>query len=453
MANYLERTFGSGGNLKKWTASFWMKPAVVQANNQHIFSVTGDSGNDAGLIRYRLGSNGVIEMSQADNGNYADIEPRNQLRDPASWYHIVVTWDSGNSTQGDRCIIYINGVRTTSFGTETYPSLNADSMTNKATWKHGIGSNVHNDGWSGTRNPFDGRLAHFHFCDGYAYAASDFGSTDSATGQWKPKTAPSVSYGTTGFFLKFETTSGNGLGTDSSGNGNHWTVINGADNQKCIQSPTNNFPVLNSIGTRGRTNQEQTDLDAGGNSHANTQTQTRTSSSGSNGAASATFALPIRGKWYWEAKWNGSSGNAWWGISSTFATSTKNTIYYSANGNKYVDGSSSSYGATYASGDIIGFAVDMDNQQVTFYKNNVSQGTITNSNLQADADQYDMFPFFSDGGGSSGPTVSVNFGDPGPGFSVSSAAADANGYGTFEYAPPTGFYALCTKNISQYGGT
>ena len=132
MANYLERTFGSGGNLKKWTASFWMKPAVVQANNQHIFSVVGDSGNDEGLIRYRLSQNGVIECSQADNGVFADLEPRNQLRDPASWYHIVYTWDSGNSTSGDRCIVYINGVRATSFGTETYPSLNADSMATRS---------------------------------------------------------------------------------------------------------------------------------------------------------------------------------------------------------------------------------------------------------------------------------------------------------------------------------
>jgi hypothetical protein len=37
-------------------------------------------------------------------------------------------------------------------------------------------------------------------------------------------------------------------------------------------------------------------------------------------------------------------------------------------------------------------------------------------------------------------------------ISISSAATDANGYGTFEYAPPTGYYALCTKNLAKYGG-
>ena len=36
-------------------------------------------------------------------------------------------------------------------------------------------------------------------------------------------------------------------------------------------------------------------------------------------------------------------------------------------------------------------------------------------------------------------------------ISISSAASDANGYGTFEYAPPSGYYALCTKNLAEYG--
>jgi hypothetical protein len=32
-----------------------------------------------------------------------------------------------------------------------------------------------------------------------------------------------------------------------------------------------------------------------------------------------------------------------------------------------------------------------------------------------------------------------------------SPETDANGYGTFEYAPPSGYYALCTKNLAEYG--
>ena len=67
-------------------------------------------------------------------------------------------------------------------------------------------------------------MAHVHFCDGYAYAASDFGETDSTSGIWIAKTSPSVSYGTNGVFLKFA--SGATL-TDSSGNGNNMTLGGG----------------------------------------------------------------------------------------------------------------------------------------------------------------------------------------------------------------------------------
>jgi hypothetical protein len=44
----------------------------------------------------------------------------------------------------------------------------------------------------------------------------------------------------------------------------------------------------------------------------------------------------------------------------------------------------------------------------------------------------------------------VNFGGYTP-SSISSSASDANGYGTFEYAPPSGYYALCSKNLAEYG--
>ena len=57
---------------------------------------------------------------------------------------------------------------------------------------------------------------------------------------------------------------------------------------------------------------------------------------------------------------------------------------------------------------------------------------------------------FSESGSNPGGTYQMNFG----GYtvmSISSAATDANGYGTFEYAPPTGYYALCTKNLAEFG--
>ena len=73
-----------------------------------------------------------------------------------------------------------------------------------------------------------------------------FGETDSTTGIWKPKTAPSVTYGTNGFFLKFENSGA--FGTDSSGNANNFTV-NGTMTQT-IDTPSNVFATLNPLDTR-----------------------------------------------------------------------------------------------------------------------------------------------------------------------------------------------------------
>ena len=49
--------------------------------------------------------------------------------------------------------------------------------------------------------------------------------------------------------------------------------------------------------------------------------------------------------------------------------------------------------------------------------------------------------------------IHTNFGD---GFfgttAVASANADGAGMGAFEYAVPSGFYAVCSKNIQDFGG-
>jgi len=53
--------------------------------------------------------------------------------------------------------------------------------------------------------------------------------------------------------------------------------------------------------------------------------------------------------------------------------------------------------------------------------------------------------------GTASPQASINFGNPPGGFSISSGNTDENGFGNFEYAPPTGFHAWCSKNLAEYG--
>lgn len=88
------------------------------------------------------------------------------------------------------------------------------------------------------------------------------------------------------------------------------------------------------------------------------------------------------GKWYWEVEYvneGGGSPTLMVGtINSAFNESWTNAntkMYYAGNGQKYTGGSGATYGATFASGDIISVLYDGDNRTLTFWKNGVSQGT------------------------------------------------------------------------------
>jgi hypothetical protein len=81
---------------------------------------------------------------------------------------------------------------------------------------------------------------------------------------------------------------------------------------------------------------------------------------------------------------------------------------------------------------------------IYFYKN----GTIQNSGTAAATGLSGTYYMVLSLNGSS--EMQANFGNPS--FSISSGNADANGYGNFEYAVPSGYYALCTKNLAAYGG-
>lgn len=97
------------------------------------------------------------------------------------------------------------------------------------------------------------------------------------------------------------------------------------------------------------------------------------------------------GKWYWEVVTKKSSGwrNAmiWVGpstetLSSYVGTAATANSYYSYNWkadakNRYNNNTNLTYGAAFVLNDVIGVALDMDNWELTFYKNNVSQWTIT----------------------------------------------------------------------------
>jgi hypothetical protein len=192
----------------------------------------------------------------------------------------------------------------------------------------------------------------------------------------------------------------------------------------------------------------------------------RTSSG--NRAGFATLGVQT-GKWYWEVEASAIGGGAYIGISkesntynsqagsSQYAGSESGDIgYKSSDGNKVIGGTSTSYGNSYTTGDIIGVALDLDNDKLYFSKNGTWQNSgvptsgatgtgaisITNSD----------YVWFASSSGQTNVVLEHNFGNGYFGTTaVSSAENDDAGYGKFEYDVPTGYYALCTKNINTYG--
>ena len=204
--SYLNRTPSSATNRRTYTFSCWVKRSELTSEN-NIFHA-----NSSSWFRFES-SQKIYFWYDGSNSVYTDTV----FRDASAWYHLVLVVDTTQTTASDRVKIYVNGVQQTLSGTQ--PTQNFDTGFNNNI-AHYIGSQG-----ASSSNALNGYLAETHFVDGTALAATDFGEYDD-NNVWNPKEY-SGSYGTNGFYLKFADNSSNAaLGTDSSGNGNTWTVNN-----------------------------------------------------------------------------------------------------------------------------------------------------------------------------------------------------------------------------------
>ena len=446
---YLSATQSTPTDNIKWTFSTWIKRADVSSGTIEYLFTAKDGDTNYFNVRFSDIDQLDVQNWVSGSGGGRLITTR-KFRDPAAWYHMVVVFDSANVTSGDRIRMYVNGVEETAFATDTAPSASQACIMNADTMAIRIGSR---DG-EADATIFNGVLAHTHFCDGQAYAASDFGETDSTSGIWVAKTSPSVTYGNNGFFLKYQDTSA--FGDDSSGNTNDFTVSGTMTQTK--DTPDNNFCVMNPLYN---------------------YYQAATFSNGNNTVATANNAPSLgtigveSGKWYWEAKAvSASSGGSDFlvGVSSSQIQSADkelgnyvNDYGYAASGNLRNDDGNTAYGNTYAAGDIIGVALDLTNMNLYFSKNgtwqnsgdptsgatgtgaiDITQGAYITNPLNA------WFPAVCGDSNGQNYTWSTNFGNGYFGTTaVSSAESDDAGIGSFEYDVPAGYYALCTTNLGD----
>jgi hypothetical protein len=439
MSTQLSRTFGSQGNQRTFTISVWVKRTRLGTQTQSIFG-SGGSGAYATHMYFR--SDDKLDFWNYFNSAYAGRKITSRVfRDTSSWYHIVFRVDTTSATGSERMRIYVNGEEETDFDTNDLPGQN-QTMEVGHTGAHYIGG-------YGTGANFEGMMSHFHYCDGQSYAPTEFGETDSTTGEWKIKTEPSVSYGTSGHFLFKNDASVN----DQSGLGNNWSVSGTLT--KSEDNPSNVFATWNPLWAQSNGNVGDV-VFSQGNLTTTTSVNYRTSP--------ASLGM-LSGKYYWEIKREEDTGqDLHVGIMSENATpaNTATWIGNAANGwvmagdggEIYTGGTNDgviSNGSFPNAGDIAMIAYDADNGNLYFGANGTWAGSADPS--AGTGAQYTgldtslfYFPCVS-----TGSDCSANFGNGYFGTTaVSSAGTNASGIGIFEYNVPTGFTALSTKGINSF---
>jgi len=440
-SDYLTKTYSTTASSKKiLTVSAWLKRSTIGVI-QEVFSASRASdGYQTDMIRF--GSSDKLEFfSFPSTGGTTSVITNRVFRDTSAWYNIVVMVNTTDGTAADRVRMYVNGVRETSFATGNYPAQNSDLQP------IGIASGtVHTVGAVGTSAYYSGYLAEVVYADGQALDSSSFGEFDSQTGIWVPKIVTGLTFGNNGFYLPF--TNASALGEDFSGEDNDYTVNNLTSLDQSIDTCTNNFATLNTLDNY---------YCAGTFSDGNNTIVT-----GSSQYSYVRGTLGVsQGKWYYEAKAVAtSSSNAWysigWSGNSPSGTAVPlgnqpdSVSYQGQNGTIRINGSETSTGTTFTTGDIIGTALDLDNNLVYFYKN----GTLVNlggTAITASASTTNgvWCPAVGDFDSSGTKTWSTDFGSPV--YAISSGNVDSSGLGNFEYAVPEGFYSLCTKNLNLIG--
>ena len=437
------------GTQTTWTWSCWLKRTEVNNGTvaQYIFSA-GSDGKTGIYFRDDASYPDDRIFIYVDEGNSLKwIGQVNQsFRDTSAWYHIVFAVDSTNGTAADRTKIYVNGVQQTITYNDTL-NQNSNTRVGDGGGKFSIGGKVANTGYG-----FNGYMAECVLVDGSALTPTSFGEFDEDSNIWKPKDVSSLSLGTAGFHMNFDDSSNVGAVKTGTSQGN-FDKYNLSAADQATDTPTNNFCTMN---MNNRTNGNIKNQEGG----------TKVTTDGGSGWCSMVATMGVtKGKWYWETQRSGGSSDsndvvtgivgsedAYIPYSSAaqyyignVATSSSIGFYTTAAPNvRNGDGGSLSNSA----GDIIMIALDMDNDKIYFGVNGTWDALGTGgSSLHADFDGEFVLPAVAV---YQGKQIKINFGGYAS-YTISSANSDADGYGTFEYAPPSGYYALCTKNLEEYG--
>jgi hypothetical protein len=410
---YLNRTPSVNGNRRTWTASFWYKNGNM-ATNETLFSNATASDS----IGFRSGRTIEIYFGAGS----ANLVTTPVFRDPSAWYHIVVAVDTTQATAANRIKLYVNGNQVTAFSTATYPSQNYDTSFNQISIAQNIGRRASNSDLF-----LDGYMDDINWIDGQQLEPYYFGNND-ANGVWKPIKYTGM-YGTNGYYLTFaDTTSTTTIGYDSSGNNNNWITnninLNTPINTNTSYDAMTDVPTNTSATVANYATMNPLELGDGAPAALSNGNLTITGSA-SLFLRRGTINFPLTGKYYCEFTVTAVGSGVSIAYDSRGQSGATQFIQYDNGGTKNINGTTSAYGASFTTGDIVAMAVDADGGSIAFYKNNTSQGSITFSSASM-----------------TGVNATAMV------FAFTSAIVNANfGQRPFSYTPPTGYVALNTFNL------
>ena len=427
----------SSASRQTFTFSTWFKRSKLGATMSLLSSGTSNSERTSLFIN----SDDTVRFFSSESDSVAKLIKSNAvLRDPSAWYHLVLRYDSTQSTNTNRIRFYLNGSEMDYQSSPTYPAQNNSSIYIGSDDTHGVGCLFYG---STATEFFDGYMAETHYIDGTSYDHTQFGEFDD-NGVWVP-IKYTGSHGTNGFYLQFKQTgtsaNSSGIGADTSGNDNHFTPTNLAATDITEDTCTNNFATFNPLIRGAYTLSEGNCKITGGSSET------------IDNSGVATISMDS-GKFYCEMKPTDVGGNPLFGIieidgwnqgSNSLAF---NGYFYKKSGQKIPyagsGGSNADYGSAISANDIVSLLYDADNGTLSFYLNGSSQGDAFTS-----IDTSKTWTFITWDNTTTGRSIiEANFGNPA--FAVSSGNNDGK-YGNFEYAPPSGYYALCTKRLAEFG--
>ena len=435
---YMKRTPSSSGNQRTWTLSMWVKRSPL--GNYGLFGTR--TANTTNFFIIEFNSDDIFVQGYASGSQTLRFETTAHFRDVSAWYHLVFVADTTNAVSTERIRIYVNGERVTSFASSTYPTQNYDTHINSSSYENAIGCNN-----TGSDRVFGGYMTEIVMLDGTAADPSSFGETNSS-GIWVPKSVSGLTFGTNGFHIDGRDSAD--LGDDESGQGNDYTTVNLAANDQVSDSPTNNFCTFNSLDNRGSGTLSEGNL--------------KMAFAATNDNVTGTFGMSS-GKWYWEAHIVDNAyayiGVQDSGIAATGYTASAVALY--DGGFVYENNSDTGdRSTTYTNGDVVGVAFDADNKKIWWSKNgqwysadDASAAAINISEVEAGNQAQvitrspDFFmPFY---GNYTHSTAIFNFGQEGTfsGNETAGGNSDGNGVGNFFSTVPSGFLALCTKNLGS----